>query len=84
MQTKIRPEDTVLESRSDWIVGAMMAVFGVLGLVLAVGARDTEMFIFGASLLGVAVAFDAGLVKRRSTVRHALARQAATRQESQP
>jgi len=65
MQTKIRPEDTVRESTSDVIVGAMMAVFGLVGAYLAVGARDIEILIFGASLAVMAVVFDVGILRRR-------------------
>jgi hypothetical protein len=48
----------------DWIVGLMMAIFGLLGLVLVSGAADTGMYVFGASLTGFAVVFDFGLLKK--------------------
>jgi hypothetical protein len=51
------------ESTSDWVVGLMMAVFGLIGLIMAGGARDNEIFIFGLSLLGFAVIFIGGLVR---------------------
>ena len=49
---------------SDLIVGLMMAVFGLLGLVLASGATDDGMYVFGLSLAGFAALFDFGLIRR--------------------
>lgn len=49
---------------SDLIVGLLMTVFGLTGLILASGAMDIEMYIFGLSLFGLAVAFDFGLLRR--------------------
>ena len=49
---------------SDLIVGLMMAVFGLAGLILASGAMDNEMFVFGFSLFGFACAFEFGLLRR--------------------
>jgi hypothetical protein len=49
---------------SDLIVGLMMAVFGLVGLILASGAMDNEMYIFGLSLFGFACVFDFGLLRR--------------------
>lgn len=46
------------------VVGAMVAVLGLVGLVMASGAYDTEIFIFGLSLAGFAVLFDIGLIRR--------------------
>ncbi len=48
---------------SDLIVGAMMLVFGLIGLVLASGATDDEMYVFGLSLAGFAAVFIAGLIR---------------------
>lgn len=48
-------------SLGDIVVGAFVAVLGLLGLVLA-GALDQEMYVFGLSLFGFAVVFDWGLV----------------------
>ena len=42
---------------SDLIVGLMMLVFGVVGLILAAGAVDDEMYVFGLSLFGFACLF---------------------------
>jgi len=57
------------EGGADLFVGVMMAVFGVIGLILAGGARDAEMLVFGVSLAGFAVLFDAALVKRSLAAR---------------
>lgn len=48
----------------DLIVGLMMAGFGLLGLILASGAVDDEMYIFGVALFGFACLFVLGLVRR--------------------
>jgi hypothetical protein len=49
---------------SDFIVGLLMTVFGVIGLFLASGAMDNEMYVFGLSLFAFAVLFDLGLIRR--------------------
>jgi hypothetical protein len=49
---------------SDLIVGIMMAVFGLIGLILASGATDNEMYVFGLSLAGFSVVFILGLMRR--------------------
>jgi hypothetical protein len=48
----------------DLVVGVMMAVLGMVGLVLASGALDDEIYLFGLSLAGFALLFDVGLVRR--------------------
>ncbi len=48
---------------SDWIVGLMMALFGLLGLVMAANAYDDAFYLFGLSLAAFALIFDFGLVK---------------------
>lgn len=57
---------------SDLVVGLMMAVFGLIGLFLAAGAADNEMYVFGLALSGLAVCFDFGLIKRYFDRREAL------------
>jgi hypothetical protein len=57
------------EAGSDWFVVGMMSVFGLIGLVLAIGARDSEIFIFGASLAAFAAVFDASILQRRFRAR---------------
>ncbi len=48
----------------DVVVGLMVAALGLLGLFLAAGAWDEEMYLFGLSLAGFAVLFDFGLLRR--------------------
>ena len=61
---------------SDLIVGLMMLVFGVVGLILAAGAVDDEMYVFGLSLFGFACLFIIGQIRhhfdRRDTARVAV------------
>ena len=75
MRGKIRPEDTVQESGSDLFMGIFMAVFAVVGLILASGARDAEMLVFGASLAVFGLVFDAGILKRHFDTAQAIAAQ---------
>ncbi|MDR3538941.1 MAG: hypothetical protein P4L71_20770 [Acetobacteraceae bacterium] len=49
---------------SDLIVGIMVSVFGLIGLILAAGATDNEMYVFGLSLAGFSVVFVIGLIRR--------------------
>ena len=48
----------------DWILGLVMAVFAVLGLVLASGAYDTGMYTFGLGLFVFGTFFDFWLIKK--------------------
>jgi hypothetical protein len=60
---------------SDVLVGLLVAVLGLVGLFLAAGALDDEIFIFGLGLAAFAVVFDLGLVRahfdRRDTAKRA-------------
>ena len=49
---------------SDLIVGLLMTAFGIIGLILASGAMDNEMYVFGLALFAFAVVFDRGLIRR--------------------
>lgn len=49
---------------SDLVVGLMVAVFGLIGLTLASGALDNEMYVFGLSLAAFAALFELGLIRR--------------------
>lgn len=49
---------------SDLATGLLMAVLGLLGLLLASGAHDDEMYLFGLSLAGFATVFVFGLIRR--------------------
>ncbi len=51
------------EAVSEVAVGLLMAVLGLVGLVLAAGAIDDEIYIFGLGLAAFAVLFDLGLVR---------------------
>lgn len=50
--------------QGDLIVGIVVGVFGLIGLILASGALDNEMYVFGLSLVLFAGLFIFGLVKR--------------------
>jgi hypothetical protein len=41
-----------------------MTAFGIVGLILAAGAMDDEMYVFGWSLFVFACLFDFGLLRR--------------------
>ena len=49
---------------SDLFVGLLVSVLGLVGLILASGANDEEMYVFGLSLAGFAVVFVFGLIRR--------------------
>ena len=46
----------------DIAVGVFVGLLGLVGLVLAGGALDQEIYLFGLGLFGFAVAFDWGLM----------------------
>jgi hypothetical protein len=48
----------------DVAVGALVGLMGFLGLLMASGALDEEIYVFGLSLAGFATLFIFGLVKR--------------------
>jgi hypothetical protein len=58
------PECSMDFEPSDLIVGLLMAALGLIGLILASGAMDSEMYVFGLSLFGFACVFDFGLLRR--------------------
>ncbi len=49
---------------SDLIVGLLMIILGIVGLLLASGAHDDEMYVFGLSLAGFACVFLIGQIRR--------------------
>lgn len=49
---------------SDLFVGLLVSVLGLIGLILASGANDEEIYVFGLSLAGFAVVFVFGLIRR--------------------
>lgn len=52
------------EQTSDLVVGLLVLILGLVGLVMASGALDDAIYVFGLSLAGFAVVFEIGLVKR--------------------
>jgi hypothetical protein len=57
---------------SDLIVGLLVAALGLAGLIVASGAWDDEMFVFGLSLFVFACLFVLGLVRRHFDKREAV------------
>jgi uncharacterized membrane protein len=53
-----------MEEVSGIVIGLLMLVLGFAGLLLASGALDDEMYVFGVSLAAFAVLFGLGLIKR--------------------
>jgi len=53
-----------MEDVSNFIVGGLVVVLGLVGLVLASGAMDIEMSVFGYSLAVFAFLFNFLLVKQ--------------------
>lgn len=52
-----------MEVVSSLVVGAIVLVLGLVGLILASGALDAEMYLFGLSLAGFATLFGFGLIR---------------------
>ncbi len=52
------------EQTGDLAVGLLVFVLGLVGLVMASGALDNEIYVFGLSLAIFAVLFIFGLVRR--------------------
>ena len=53
-----------MEAISEVVVGVLVLVLGLVGLVLASGALDGGMFLFGLSLAGFAALFGLRTIKR--------------------
>ena len=53
-----------MENLSALIVAGLVVVLGLTGLIMASGALDDEIFIFGLSLAGFSVLFVFGLIRR--------------------
>jgi amino acid permease len=49
---------------SDLIIGLLMTALGLIGLFMASGANDDEIYLFGLSLAGFATVFVFGLIRR--------------------
>ena len=52
------------QEAADLVVGVMMVPMGLLGLLMAARAVDTEFYIFGLSLVAFAALFGFSLIKR--------------------
>jgi hypothetical protein len=48
----------------EYVAGALMAVAGLIGLFMASGAHDDEIYVFGLSLTGMAAWFILRQIKR--------------------
>jgi hypothetical protein len=53
------------EQVSTWFVSTLVTLLGILGLILAAGARDDGMYVFGLSLAAFAVLFIFNLMRKR-------------------
>ena len=53
-----------MQSVSDLIIGVLMGIFGMVGLVLASGATDDQIYVFGLSLFAYGFLFILHLVRR--------------------
>ena len=49
---------------SDLIVGLLMTALGLTGLIMASGAMDDAIYVFGLSLFGFSCLFILGLLRR--------------------
>jgi hypothetical protein len=56
---------------SNLIVGLLVAALGLTGLILASGAMDDGMYVFGFSLFVFACVFEFGLMRRHFDKREA-------------
>ncbi len=56
------------DNLSAWVIGVLVTVLGFIGLILASGALDTMLYIFGLGLFLFAVLFVFWLVKRHYDV----------------
>jgi hypothetical protein len=72
-----------MSTLSSWAIGAVVALLGVLGLVLASRAMDGAVALFGLALFGFAVLFDFGLIRRAYDERERAAAEAATAKQRQ-
>ena len=52
----------IVVSPGDIVVGVFVAALGMVGLVMAAGALDQEIYIFGLSLFAFTAAFNWGQV----------------------
>lgn len=74
---ELTPAKTGNETEVHYEVGdvfafILMGVLGLVGLILASGAQDNEMYLFGMSLFAFALLFLFGYLKRHFDRRDAL------------
>ena len=67
-----------MEEVSEIVVGLLVLVLGLTGLVMASGALDNAIYIFGLSLAGFTVVFEIGLIKAHFDRKERTARGGAT------
>ncbi len=63
-----------MEEVSEIVVGLLVLVLGLTGLVMASGALDNGIYIFGLTLAGFAVVFEIGLIKAHYDRKERIAR----------
>jgi hypothetical protein len=56
----------------DLVIGLLMLAFSLVGLFLAAGAHDNEIYVFGLSLAGWGAVFIFGLLHRHFDRRDAM------------
>ncbi|MBU0724050.1 MAG: hypothetical protein KJ904_08370 [Alphaproteobacteria bacterium] len=47
-----------------WLLGGVSTLLGLIGLILAAGAQDATIYLFGLSLFGFGILFTFGLMRR--------------------
>jgi hypothetical protein len=63
-----------MEEVSDIVVGVLVLVLGLIGLKMASGALDDEIYVFGLSMALFAALFEFGLIRRYFDRKEAAAR----------
>jgi hypothetical protein len=66
--------EQAMEEVSDIVVGVLVLVLGLIGLKMASGALDDEIYVFGLSMALFAVLFEFGLIRRYFDRQEAAAR----------
>ncbi len=71
-QSPSLPSHTGNDAWGEYVAGLLMAVAGLIGLFMASGARDDEIYVFGLSLAATSVAFVFRQLKRHYDIADAL------------
>jgi hypothetical protein len=66
-----------MEEVSEIVVGALVLILGLTGLLMASGALDNGIYIFGLTLAGFAVVFEIGLIRAHYDRKQRLAHKGA-------